>query len=224
MEKDGAMQVAVDAVVFTNINNILQILLIKRKYPPYQGSYAIPGGFVKPEEALETAAQRELYEETGVKNIYLQQLGAYGNPKRDPRGRVLSVAFLALINAEQKLEATTDASVVQWFSIDELPPLAFDHKTIIEDALQQLRYELQTTNIAFQILPKRFTLTQLQALYETVLNKQLDKRNFRKRIKELHIVKATTEQQREGAHRPALLYTFINQTYTPIREKINVFL
>jgi len=218
------MQVAVDAVVFTIANNDLKILLIKRKYPPYQGQYALPGGFVLLDENLEEAAQRELEEETGVKNIFLKQLRTYGNAKRDPRGRVISVAYLALISADQKLKATTDASDARWFLLSQLPALAFDHKEIIQDSLENLRYEIQTTNISFQILPKKFTLTQLQRLYEIILDKTLDKRNFRKRIRELGILKATGEQEREGAHRPAAFYTFASTKYQPLSEKINVFL
>lgn len=222
MPDTGLMQVAVDAVVFTVRRDQLHLLLIKRKDAPFAHSYAIPGGFVRPDEELEDAARRELEEETNVKDIFLQQLGAYGGVRRDPRGRVLSIAFLALIKANQELRAATDAAEAKWFPIDDLPKLAFDHATIIADALKQLRYELQTTNIAFQILSEKFTLSQLQQLYESVLGKKFDKRNFRKRIKDLDILQETKEQVMGGAHRPAQLYRFASKRYAPIREKVHV--
>jgi len=220
----GQMRVAVDAVVFTILNNELKVLLIKRKYNPFQNKFAIPGGFVKEKEELETAVKRELLEETGVKNVFLKQLGAYGAVNRDPRGRILSITFIGLISPDQKLKPTTDAYDAGWHSISDITELAFDHNKILQDSLNQLKYEIQTTNIAFQILPKKFTLSQLQNLYEAILEKELDKRNFRKRIKELGILKETQETFMEGAHRPALLYEFKDQKYTNIREKIHVFL
>ena len=223
-ETRGIMHVAVDAVVFTIAHDDLKILLIQRKYDPFKGKFAIPGGFVHIDEELDRAAQRELEEETGVKNIFLKQLGAYGGVKRDPRGRVLSVAFLALIDYNNKLKASTDAAAAEWFSVYDLPKVAFDHKNIIDDALKQLRYEIQTTNIAFQILPKKFTLTELQKVYEAVLDKKLDKRNFRKRIKELNMLIELNETKMEGAHRPAQLHSFSSKKYESISDKMNVFL
>ena len=218
------MQVAVDAVVFTVRHGELCILLIERKNPPYKGRHALPGGFVKPEESLEDAARRELAEETGVKDLFLLQLGTYGAVRRDPRGRIISVAYLALISPEQELRASDDAVAARWHAADSLPELAFDHANIVEDALRRLRFEIQTTNIAFQILPRRFALSELQKLYEHVLGKTLDKRNFRKRIKELDLLKVTIHTKMEGAHRPARLYAFASPTYSNIREKVNVFL
>lgn len=222
--KNGEIKVTVDAIIFTIDDNKLKILLIKRKNPPFQNMYALPGGFVNHDEELEFAAKRELLEETGVKDIFLKELGCYGKVGRDPRGRTLTIAYMALIRPEQKLEAATDASEASWFSIYSLPELAFDHKEIINDAIEKLRYEIQTTNIAFQILPKKFTLSMLQNLYELILDKSLDKRNFRKRIKELGILKEHNETIMEGAHRPATLYSFSSNKYSNIRDKISVFL
>lgn len=220
-----ALFVAVDAVVFTVLQDELKILLIRRKEPPFEGMWALPGGFVNEQEELEHAAQRELEEETNVRQIFLKQLGVYGGVGRDPRGRIITVAYLAFISADQQhLLPSTDASEAAWFSADSLPKLAFDHRDIIHDSLKQLRYEIQTTNIAVQILPERFTLSQLQRLYELVLDKQLDKRNFRKRIKELDILTATHETRMEGAHRPAKLYKFAASTYHSIGEKAHVML
>ena len=217
--------VTVDAVVFTVRDNELKLLLIKRKEPPFQGTYALPGGFVNEQEELEDAVKRELAEETNVKDVFLKQFGVYGNVGRDPRGRIITTAYIALISADQQhLMPATDATEARWFSIQDLPKLAFDHAEIIADALKQLRYEIQTTNIAVQILPQKFTLSELQHLYELVLGRQLDKRNFRKRIKELGILKETHETKMEGAHRPAQLYKFSHAGYTSLREKVHVFL
>lgn len=222
--EEGLMQVAVDAVVFTVINDELNLLLIRRKNKPFQGKCALPGGFVEQDEELDDAVIRELCEETSVSNVFVKQLGAYGGVKRDPRGRVIAIAYLALINADQELHATSDAMDAKWYPIYSLPALGFDHEQIVADALDVLRYEIQTTNIALQILQKKFTLSQLQSLYESVFDKKLDKRNFRKRIKELDILKETNESFREGAHRPAKLYVFKQQSYMTTREKIRVFL
>ncbi|MBS3122700.1 NUDIX hydrolase [Candidatus Woesearchaeota archaeon] len=208
--------IAVDAVVFTILHNQLKLLLIKRKNEPFKGKFALPGGFVERDENLEDAAKRELEEETGVKNIFLKKMHAFGDVGRDPRGRVISIPFLALIDAEElKLHATDDAELAKWGSVDSLPKheLAFDHKEIIKEALGLLRFELKETNIAFEIMPKRFTLTELQRAYEIILDKQLDKRNFRKQIFELSLLKEHSETKMEGAHRPAKLFSFKEKQY-----------
>src|SRR3989338_123510 len=223
-EKEGLMQVAVDAVVFTCDGSIVKVLLIRRKQEPFVGKYALPGGFVEAAESAEEAVLRELQEETGVENIFLKQLKAYTAPRRDPRGRVVSVAFMALISPEYNLTAASDALSAEWVSINRLPQLAFDHKQILEDALVDFRLYIQTTNIAAQILPKRFTLSELQRLYEVILEKSLDKRNFRKRISQLEILKEVAETKMDGAHRPAQLYQFTTREYTTLREKVHIFL
>lgn len=206
--------VTVDAVVFTILDNKLKILLIKRKIDPHKGKFALPGGFVEFKEELEAAVKRELEEETGVKNIFLKKLHAFGKVGRDPRGRVITISYLALIAGETvKLHATTDAELAKWFSAYDLPELGFDHKQIIDDALLHLRFEIQNTNIAFQIMPDKFTLTELQNAYEIILNEKMDKRNFRKKIKELEILKELDEMKMDGAHRPAHLYSFKEKQY-----------
>ncbi|MCX6707969.1 MAG: NUDIX domain-containing protein [Candidatus Woesearchaeota archaeon] len=219
------ISVAVDITVFTIINNDLKVLLIRRKNEPFRGMYALPGGFVELNESLEKAAARELEEETNVRGIFLKQLHAWGDVKRDPRGRVISVSFMALIDSDKfKLLSTSDAEAAAWISVYEIPKLAFDHKTVLDDALSELRYEIQTTNITLQLLPKEFTLTDLQRTYEVILDTKLDKRNFRKRIKALEIIRETGKEKMEGAHRPAKTYIFKDQKYAPIREKMHVFL
>ncbi|MCB9359256.1 NUDIX hydrolase [Candidatus Woesearchaeota archaeon] len=223
--KKDQFYITADAVVFTILKDQLKLLLIKRKLPPHKGSYALPGGFVNLDEGLYDACKRELEEETGVKDIYLKKLKVYGNPKRDPRARVITVPFLALIDSEElKLHAGDDAELANWHSAYRLPELAFDHDKIVEDALHQLRYEIQTTNIANQLMPERFTLTELQRAYEIILDKPLDKRNFRKRIDYLKLVKPLNETKMDGAHRPAKLYSFKNKKYETMREKIYVLM
>lgn len=224
---DKNVLLAVDAVVFTVFGNDLKILLIKRKKEPFRGKYALPGGFVEEKENFADAAERELYEETGVKDVFLKQLNAFGNVGRDPRARVISIPFLAIISSEnRKLKPFPehDAADAGWFSIYKLPELAFDHKDIIDYAIKRLRFEVQTTNIAYQLLPKQFTLTELQKAYEAILDIKLDKRNFRKKIFWLGIIKPTNDTKMEGAHRPAQLFSFKDKEYKPVREKIHVFL
>ncbi|MBI2129702.1 NUDIX hydrolase [Candidatus Woesearchaeota archaeon] len=207
--KKDRFYIAVDAVIFTILDKELKILLIKRKNDPFKGRYALPGGFVELDENLEDAARRELEEETGVKNIFLKKLHAFGDVGRDPRGRVITIPFLALIDGDKiKFHSTSDAELARWHSVYDLPDLAFDHKKIIEDALQHLRFEMQNTNIAFQMMPEKFTLTELQQAHEIVLDKKTDKRNFRKKISELGILKGLPETKMEGAHRPAKIYSF----------------
>ena len=201
--------VTVDIVIFTIKDDDLCVLLIKRKYPPYKGKWAIPGGFVHYNEPLEGAAFRELYEETGVKDVYIEQLYTFGEPKRDPRKRVVTVAYFALIASENLVvRPDTDVSDVRWFSMYDLPKLAFDHKKIISYALKRLRYKIMYTNVAFQLMPEEFTLTELQKAYEVILGKNLDKRNFRKKILSSNLLVKTNGKKVEGRHRPAALYRF----------------
>lgn len=212
--KKSQFYVAADCVVFTIHKHELKLLLIKRKNEPFKARYALPGGFVDIDENLDAAAKRELLEETGVKDILLKQLNAFGDVGRDPRGRVVSVPFIALIDGEDlKLSASTDAELAKWHDAYDLPELAFDHKKIIDMALSYLRHELLTTNIAFQLMPNKFTLSELQKAYEVILGKALDKRNFRKKILELSMVKELNESKMEGAHRPAKLFSFKDPRY-----------
>jgi len=206
--------VTADIVIFTIKDNDLKVLLVKRKIAPFKDTWALPGGFVRINESLEDAAKRELEEETGVKDVYLEQLYSFGDPKRDPRGRVITIPFLALIDGEKvKLHASSDAEFAKWHSAYSLPQLGFDHKKIIDDALKHLRSEIENTNIAFQIMPEKFTLSELQRAYEIILDKKLDKRNFRKKLKELNILEQLFETKMEGAHRPAKLYSFKEKEY-----------
>lgn len=199
--------VTTDVVMFTIREETLQLLLIKRAAEPFQGRWALPGGFVEPDEALEEAAARELAEETGVTGVYLEQLYTFGAPDRDPRDRVISVAYYALVPSDRlTLRAASDAEDVGWFAFDALPPLAFDHDRIVRMAHERLAAKLDYSTIALQFMPERFTLGELQEVYETILRAPQDKRNFRKRILALEQLEATGERRRNGAHRPAMLY------------------
>lgn len=212
------MQVTVDIVIFTIQQGVLKVLLVKRLIDPFIGQFAIPGGFVLEDEDLEQAAVRELREETGVSDVYLEQLYTFGNPDRDPRGRVVTVAYFALISADRKLKAGTDAAEAAWFPMDDLPPLAFDHATILNYALERLRNKLEYTTVGFQLLPEKFTLTELQEVYGAILGKNLDKRNFRRKMSVLKILKPLPEYRR-GGQRPAQLYRFVAARFEKLKDK-----
>ena len=199
--------VTVDIVLFTIRDRKLHLLLIKRLAKPFENRYALPGGFVHDDESLDAAAIRELREETGVDRVYLEQLYTFGDPKRDPRGRVITVAYYALVPHNQSLQAGTDAADAAWFPVTDQPPLAFDHRKIVEYAHQRIRNKLDYTNVGFELLPDKFTLTELQLVHEAILGENLDKRNFRRKITQKGIVKPTKEWRQTG-RKPAQLYRF----------------
>lgn len=214
-----SLRVTVDIVIFTLREGSLQVLLVKRGVPPFEGQYAIPGGFIRGEESLDQAALRELHEETGVKNVFLEQLYTFGDPKRDPRGRVITVAYYALIASDKlSLVAGADAAEAQWFPANELPALAFDHKSILDYALERLRNKLEYTTVGFQLLPEKFTLGELQAVYEAILGRRLDKRNFRRKLALLGILKPLREWQRTG-RKPAQLFRFAAARFEKLKDK-----
>lgn len=200
--------IAVDMVILAVDGDELKVLLIQRGTDPYAGRWAIPGGFVDPAESLDKAAARELCEETGVEGVYLEQLYTFGAPDRDPRGRVISVTYYALLRHAPAVAGGDDAADARWFPLRELPPLAFDHGAILEYAIDRVRKKVEYTNIVYSFLPDSFTLTELQRVYEIILGRTIDKRNFRKKINSLDLVVPTGEVRREGAHRPAQLYHF----------------
>jgi len=195
--------------------------LIQRDQEPFAGKWALPGGFVEMDEPLEQAALRELEEETGVREVFIEQLYTFGAPERDPRGRVVSVAYYALVNlSEHPVQAASDARKVDWYGLNELPGLGFDHRQILKAAVDRLRAKVRYQPIGFELLPEHFTLSQLQRLYETVLGvEELNKRNFRTRILKMGVLEEVGKQ--EGvAHRPAKLYRFNKEKYEQLaREK-----
>ncbi|MDE2234009.1 MAG: NUDIX hydrolase [Gammaproteobacteria bacterium] len=201
------LAVTTDVAVFTLQKGELHVLLIRRGNDPFRGAWALPGGFVRPEEGLEDCARRELEEETGVSGFYLEQLYTFGAVQRDPRERVLTVAYFALIPSDRVvLKASADADAVAWFPANRLPELAFDHRDILKAARERLAAKLDYSTIAFQFMPAVFTLSELQTVYETIKGEKLDKRNFRKSILALKRLETTGKYKREGAHRPAMLY------------------
>ena len=199
--------VTVDIVLFTIRDRQLHVLLIRRLAKPFENRYALPGGFVLEDESLDAAAIRELREETGVDKVYLEQLYSFGDPKRDPRGRVITVAYYALVPPTHSLQAGTDAADAAWFPVTNLPPLAFDHRKIVEYAHSRIRNKLGYTNVGFELLSEKFTLTELQSVHEAILGEKLDKRNFRRRILQQGIVQATKLWRHTG-RKPAQLYSF----------------
>ena len=213
------MQLTVDIVIFTIEQGALKVLLVKRGIEPFAGQYAIPGGFVLENESLDQAAMRELREETGVAEVYLEQLYSFGDPKRDPRGRVITVAYYALISAEHsQLRAGSDAAAAAWFAVDAVPDLAFDHAKILAYAVERLRNKLEYTTVGFQLLPEKFSLSELQEVYEAILGKKLDKRNFRRKLALLKILKPTSEYRRDG-RKPARLYRFVAAKFEKLKDK-----
>jgi len=210
----------VDCVVFGFDEQDLKVLLIERDLPPFAGQWALPGGFVHIDETLEQAARRELAEETGVSKLYLEQLFTFGALDRDPRERVVSVAYYALVKlSDHRIQAATDARSAAWFPLADTPSLAFDHDHILQLALERLKGKVRYEPIGFELLPPKFTLSQLQQLYEAVLETPLDKRNFRKKLLAMGILEELDEIQQDVAHRAARLYRFDRQKYRDLAKQ-----
>ncbi len=207
MAKTSEIFVTVDIVIFALRDDDLQVLLIKRKYPPYENTWAIPGGFVEPGESIEDSAARELFEETNVRGVHIEQLYTFGRVDRDPRGRMITVAYFALVPKPLAVQAGSDTTDAQWQSVYDLPQMAFDHAEIINYALKRLRYKLEYSAVGFQLMPPNFTLSELQHAYEIVLGESLDKRNFRRRILQADVIEETGEMH-NGDGRPAKLYRY----------------
>lgn len=212
------VRVSVDVVIFTIRDKALNVLLIERGIAPFKGRWALPGGFVR-DESLAEAAQRELEEETGVRDVYLEQLYSFGDPRRDPRGRVVTVAYYALIRSDHTpLTGGSDAASARWWPVADRPQLAFDHDGILDYAVERLRAKLEYTTVGFQLLPKKFTLGQLQTVYEAILGRRLDKRNFRRKLGLLGVLTPLKERTGE-AGRPAQLYAFSAKRFERLRDK-----
>ena len=203
--------VTTDIVILTVLDGSLKVLLIKRGMEPFKGQWALPGGFVKIDESVNDCAARELEEEAGISGVYLEQLYTFGSVKRDPRERVISVAYFALIPGENvELKAGTDATEAQWFDVHDLPKLSFDHSEILGVAQQRLAAKMDYSTVGLKLMPEEFTLSHLQDVYEKATDKPRDKRNFRKWIFSLNVIEATGKKFSSGPHRPAMLYRVIN--------------
>lgn len=201
--------VTVDLAIFTVIQNKLKAMLIKRADAPFRDSWAMPGGFLMRGESLEQAAHRVLNEKTGVKNVYMEQLYTFGDPRRDPRTRVITVAYFALIPWENLNQPESKKIAgLTWSSVDQLPKLAFDHRKILNYAVKRLRAKASYSNIVYGLMPGHFRLSELQTMYEIIIDDKLDKRNFRKRMLATGLLQETGKKDLSGAHRPARLYQF----------------
>ncbi|MGZ3427951.1 MAG: NUDIX hydrolase [Polyangia bacterium] len=206
--KGGVMGVAVDLAIFTVQEARLELLLIRMKREPYTGKWALPGGRIRGDETVEAAAVRELHEKAGIRDVYLEQLYTFSEPSRDPDARCISVAHMALIRGDMQLRTTDKYSGIGWFPVARLPPLAFDHKEIASYAVKRLRAKLEWTNVARNLLDDTFTLGELQRLYEAILGKRLDARNFQRRAQHIGMVKDTGRMRSGQAYRPARLFRF----------------
>jgi len=210
----------VDCVVFGLDESDLKVLLIQRKLTPFQHVWALPGGFVRIDEELDAAARRELEEEAGVTDVYLEQLYTFGALDRDPRDRVVTVAYYALAKlSDHRIRAATDAMGVGWFGLDDLPKLAFDHSEVVTSAHERLRGKVRYAPVGFELLPPRFSLTQLQRMYEIILGQDLDKRNFRKKILAMDLLVETDEFEQGVRHRAARLYRFDRRKYDRLTKQ-----
>ncbi len=204
----------VDCVVFGLDDRDLKVMLIQRNLPPFEGMWALPGGFVRLDETTDEAALRELQEETGLSKVYLEQLYSFSEIDRDPRERVVTIAYYALVRmSDYQVQAASDARSAAWFALDDISRLAFDHNKILKMAHERLQSKVRYHPIGFELLPKKFTLTQLQQMYEIILDRSLDKRNFRKKILSMAILRELDEVETDVAHRAARLYRFDKKQY-----------
>jgi 8-oxo-dGTP diphosphatase len=209
-----------DCVIFGFDETDLKILLINRGIEPFKGRWALPGGFVRMDETTEEGAKRELFEETGLKDIFIEQLYTFSDVERDPRGRVVSVAYFALVSLKNNPPtAGDDAHKAAWFSIHDIPSLAFDHEKILRVAFYRLKGKIRYQPIGFELLPEKFTLTDLQHLYEIILETPIDKRNFRKKIQKMDLLLELEEKQQGVAHKAATFYKFDKVKYEQLSLK-----
>lgn len=215
------IRVSVDAVVFGyDSKHGLSVLLIRRKYDPFKGRWAVPGGLVNENESLETAVKRELKEETGIQVNYLEQLYTFGDLGRDPRNRVITVAHYGLVKqANFNVYADSDAEEAQWFNVSERPPLAFDHDDILDMAVERLKGKISYEPIGFELLDDKFPFSELHKLYETIYGKTIDRRNFKKKFLQLNILEELDEKVSHGKGRPGSLFRFNEKKYFTLKEK-----
>lgn len=210
--------VTTDCVIFGFDGKSLKVLLIERGVEPFKGQWAFPGGFLKPEETAEEGALRELKEETGLDAAYIDQFHTYTDPQRDPRDRVITIAYYALVRI-QEVKGGDDAAKARWFSMDEVPQLAFDHDRILRDAMKELRERIHFEPIGFELLPEKFTMKDLQMMYEAILDVKFDKRNFSKKMMHYELLNQLDETVWPTARREAVLYSFNKENYESFKKK-----
>ncbi len=223
MKEQAGIRVAVDAIVFGySRQDGVSVLLVQRKYEPYKNSWALPGGFVLERESLEEAVKRELSEETGIRVQYLEQLYSFGDPGRDPRQRIISIAYWGLVKTSQfaQLRASTDAQNAAWFNIKSLPQLAFDHRTIVQTGIERLRSKIRYQPVGFELLDRKFPFAELEQLYTVLLDRPIDRRNFSKKMMALGILDETDEVAKsEGKGRPGKLFQFNKKRYQALLKE-----
>lgn len=211
---------ASDTVIFGFDGGALKLLLIKRDNEPFKNKWALPGGFVFMDETIEQCAKRILLEKTGIKNVFIEQLYTFSDPNRDPRERVVSVAYYALVNKKHvQLVAGRDTIKAEWFELKDLPGLAFDHDKMVETAIDRLKGKVSYQPVGFELLGEKFTLTQLQAVYESILETVIDKRNFRKKILAMGLLLQLNEKEKNVAHKAARYYKFDKKAYKEFSAK-----
>lgn len=210
--------VATDCVIFGYDGMKLKVLLVERGVEPFKGKWAFPGGFLKMNESAEQGALRELREETSLTPTYVEQFHCFSNPDRDPRERVISIAFLALVKISE-VKGGDDAAKAQWFAVDEIPQLAFDHDLILRKAMAYLRERIHFQPIGFELMPEKFTMKQLQMLYEAILDVHFDRRNFTKKMLHFDILTQLDETVWPTAKREAFLYRFNKDKYNELKQK-----
>lgn len=212
--------VSVDCVIFGYDENHLHVLLLKSDMPPFEGKYSLVGDLVMPHENLDESAQRVLFQRTGLKEVFLEQVKTFSDVDRHPLGRVITTAYYSLVKLNDDLfKIEVGNSNLKWKKVSKINDLAFDHNIILENCLMQLRHRLREKPIGFKLLPKKFSLKQLQNLYEKVLDIELDKRNFRRKLKALDLLVDLNENQSDVNHRPAKLYSFDHEKYENKRKK-----
>lgn len=206
-----------DSVIFGFDGNDLQILLVQRGVEPYKDSWALPGGFLRMDETVEECAVRELQEETGFEQPYMEQFGIFSDVNRDPRGRVITAAFYALVPLKE-VKGGDDAAAAKWFPLDKIPSLAFDHDRIIRVAMQRLREDIHFRPVGFELMSEKFTMPQLQRLYEAILGVHFERRNFAKKILQTGVVNSVGEKAEAHGHRPPELFTFNQERYEQLKK------
>lgn len=210
--------VTTDCVIFGFDGQKLLVLLIERGIEPYKGRWAFPGGFLNPDETAEQGALRELQEETGLTGAYIEQFHTYTDPNRDPRERVITIAYYALVRIQEVIGGD-DAAKAQWFALEEVPQLAFDHDRILRDAMRKIRERIHFEPIGFELLPEKFTMKELQSLYEAILDIKFDRRNFAKKMLHFELLTDLDETSNPSAKREAKLFSFNKQNYDELKKK-----